>query len=67
MIILIGVCFSTYYTEHTFVNYRPSLMAFSAFIAASTIAYPSKCNEVTNALAISEILSKVCCLKYLNV
>ena len=67
MIILIGVCFSTYSTELTFVNYRPSLMAFSAFIAALTIAYPSKCKEVANALAISEILSKVCCLKYINV
>ena len=64
---LIGVCFSTYSADHTFVNYRPSLMAFSAFIAASTILYPSKDNEVANALTNSEILSKVCCLKYLNV
>lgn len=67
MIILIGVCFSTYSADHTFVNYCPSLMAFYAFIAASRTLYPSKDNEVANALTNSEFNSTVCCVKYLNV
>lgn len=41
--------------EHEFADYRPSIIAFAAFMAACKRAYPSKHDEIEHALRLSEI------------
>jgi len=56
----IGFWFSIYSAEHAFADYRPSIIAFAAFMAACKRAYPSKHDEIEHALRLSEIGPRVC-------
>ncbi|GAU42488.1 hypothetical protein TSUD_101000 [Trifolium subterraneum] len=41
--------------DHTFVHYPPTLIASTAFMAASRIAYPSKYNEIAHPSVLTRL------------
>jgi hypothetical protein len=52
--------FSSYSADHTFVHYPPTMIASTAFLAVSRMAYPTKYNEIAHPTALARLGSKVC-------